>query len=360
MERALRKRVVAFARCHLQNQSSLDIAADQLGIALRTLQDWCRTWRHAQLEAVPRGRPPKNAPDVDLSDLYFSLEVLGPEVGIPLLCGLFPNLSRALIARILIAYRRDCVAGHFQIVSRLRWDNRGAIWAIDYTDPLCRIDSQFSTVLSVRDLGSGNGLAALPLPDQTALALIPALEALFARCGTPLVIKADNGSSFISRELETFLTLRGVTLLLSPPGMPRFNGACEAGIGSLKARTHQIAARHGRQTRWSADDIEAARLLGNASTTIVNGVVSTPDHLWSCRAPVDESDRGTFLHRMRILEGEVSKELGLMPGALHNARSRACVDRLATARALVDLGYLTIRRQRLAQPISRRFRAMIA
>lgn len=360
LERTLRKRAVAFARCHLQNHSSLAVAADRLGLSLRTLQDWCKNWRDVQLDADPRGRRPKDAPTVDLNDLYFALEVLGPEVGLPFLYSLFPNLSRSTITRILVAYRRDCADGDFRVVSRLRWDNRGAVWAMDYTDPLCRIDGEHPYVLSVRDLGSGCGLAALPVPDQTTITLIPVLEALFARYGTPLVIKADNGSAFISNDLETFLWLRGVTLLLSPPGMPRFNGACEAGIGSLKTRAHHIAASNGRQTRWSADDIEAARLLGNASRIVTNGVVSTPDHLWSCRAPIDESDRGTFRRSVRILEVEVTKELGLLPGAVHDARSRACIERLAITRALVDLGHLTIRRQRLTQPISRRFRAMIA
>lgn len=336
------------------------MAADQLGLSLRTLQEWCKDWRDARLEADPRGRPPKAKPAVDLSDLYFALEVLGPEVGLPFLCTLFPNLSRDTIARILVAYRRDCADGDFRILNRLRWDNRGTIWAMDYTDPLCRIDGENPYILSVRDLGSGYGLGALPVPDQTAATLIPILEALFARYGTPLVIKADNGSAFISEDLETFLTLRGVTLLLSPPGLPRFNGACEAGIGSLKTRTHYIAARNGRHTRWSADDVEAARLLGNDSRAVTNGVVSTPNHLWSCRAPVDESDRGTFQRDVRILEVEVTKELGLMPGAVYDARSRACIERLAITRALVNLGHLTFRRTRLAQPISRRFRAMIA
>lgn len=350
---------MAFARCHLQNHSSLTLAADQLGLSLRTLQDWCKNWRETQLEADPRGRPPRTAPAVDLNDLYFALEVLGPEVGLPFLRSLFPNLSRGTIARILVAYRRDCADGDFRVVSRLRWDNRGAIWAMDYTDPLCRIDGENPYVLSVRDLGSGYGLAALPVPDQTAFTLIPVLEALFARYGVPLVIKADNGSAFISKDVEVFLESLGVTLLLSPPGTPRFNGACEAGIGSLKTRTHHIAARNGRQTRWSADDVEAARLLGNASRVVINDVVSTPDHLWSCHAPIDESDRGTFHRRVRILEVEVTKELGLLPGAVHDVRSRACIERLAITRALVELGHLTIRRQRLNQPISRRFRAMI-
>lgn len=360
MERALRKRAVAFARCHLQHKSTLSAAAEQLCLSLRTLQDWCKNWRQDQLEAVPRGRPPRPEAPIDLSELYFALEILGPEVGLSLLCVLFQNLSRRVIARVLVSYRRDCAAGDFRVVSRLRWDNRGAIWAMDYTDPLSRIENEYPTILSVRDLGSGRGLVALPLPDQTALTLISALQALFERYGIPLVIKADNGPAFIAEELSAFLRAHGVTLLLSPPGMPRFNGACEAGIGALKTRTHHIAARSGRHTRWSADDIEAARLLGNTSTTIVNGVLSTPDHLWSCRAPIDEKDRGTFACRIRMLRGEVIKELGLLPGSLDDARSRACIERLAISRALVDLGYLTIRRQRLQQPISRRFRAMIA
>jgi hypothetical protein len=39
--------------------------------------------------------------------------------------------------------------------------------------------------------------------------------------------------------------------------MPRYNGACEAGIGAAKRRTEYSAARHDRLLDWTSDDLYA-------------------------------------------------------------------------------------------------------
>src|SRR5262249_35670091 len=46
----------------------------------------------------------------------------------------------------------------------------------------------------------------------------------------------------------------GVKILFSPPATPSYNGACEAGVGSIKTRTHHEAARRGRAQLWTCDD----------------------------------------------------------------------------------------------------------
>lgn len=56
---------------------------------------------------------------------------------------------------------------------------------------------------------------------------------------------------------------RSFSSLFSPPYTPRYNGACEAGIGGLKARTHHLAAVDGRPGRWSCEDVEAARRMAD-------------------------------------------------------------------------------------------------
>ena len=49
-------------------------------------------------------------------------------------------------------------------------------------------------------------------------------------------------------------------------GCRAINGACEAGIGAAKRRTEYLAARHGRDLDWSANDLYAAQLWANEST----------------------------------------------------------------------------------------------
>lgn len=339
---------------------NLRSAADRIGLDERTVQEWCRLWRENKLTIELLGRKPRPAAPADLRELYFLLEVLGPEVGVALLAALLPQLSRALIARVLYAYRRDCVDENRQVVQRLTWTNRGAVWAMDYTDPPAPIEAQYPAILCVRDLGAGVTLAAIPVPDLEAATLLPILAALFVRYGVPLVIKADNGSAFIAMETRRFLAERGVRALYSPPGMPRFNGACEAGNGAIKTRAHYIAARNGRPAHWTCNDVEAARLQSNQTVQNTNCVVGTPDDLWAKRIPVSEVDRGTLEAAIRSHREEVIREIAPLPGATTDTRLLATIERIAIARALVYLGYLDIRRSRLHQPISRRLRAIIS
>src|SRR5262249_49055184 len=51
--------------------------------------------------------------------------------------------------------------------------------------------------------------------------------------------------------------------LFSPPAWPQYNGSCEAGIGSIRTRTHHQSARRGFPGQWTCDDMEAARLQAN-------------------------------------------------------------------------------------------------
>ena len=59
---------------------------------------------------------------------------------------------------------------------------------------------------------------------------------LFLALGAPLVLKTDNGTHFTAESVELLLREHGITRLLSPPYLPAYNGACEAGHGSVKTR----------------------------------------------------------------------------------------------------------------------------
>jgi len=67
----------------------------------------------------------------------------------------------------------------------------------------------------------------------------------------------------IAEAFQEFPDRWQVFALLSPPRLPRYNGAVEAGNGSVKTRVRQEAARHGRIGCWTSDDLEAARLQAN-------------------------------------------------------------------------------------------------
>lgn len=82
-----------------------------------------------------------------------------------------------------------------------------------------------------------NYLASPPVRNATAVEAESVLKTLVVQHSPPLVLKSDNGSAFTSALLDDWLTRWQIVPLFSPVRMPRYNGACEAGIGGMKRRT---------------------------------------------------------------------------------------------------------------------------
>jgi transposase InsO family protein len=228
---------------------------------------------------------------------------------------------------------------------------------MDFTFPPRPIERRFRRLLLVRDLGSGRVLLALACPGEGAAYAVPALRALFLRFGAPLVLKSDNGSAFISGEMEELLKEFGVTALLSPARTPRYNGGCEAGIGSLKVRVQHITAWAGRPGDWTLDDVEWARCETNELGRPRGRWRPTPDEAFAARRPITERERKDFRERVDwYLDDEADRGVLRVDGRLGRARL-AVATRAAVARVLVESGLLEIRTRPIPQPISSPLRA---
>ena len=91
-------------------------------------------------------------------------------------------------------------------------------------------------------------------------------------------------------------------VLRSPPGTARYNGAVEAGIGSLKARLHHVAAAQGRaasptcapSTGLRTGDLEAARLEANIEARPWGRAGPSPEQRWNERSPITIEQREAF------------------------------------------------------------------
>ncbi len=332
-------------------------AAVILGVAETTLRSWLDRPAATRLKLKPRGRPPEVVSH-EVRQLFFLLVwLMGPCTGVLTLCRLLPQVPRREIEELLRRHRRDCWSHGGSTVHVLRWD-RGTVWAMDFSEPPAEIDGRYQSLLLVRDLGSGEQLAALPVLSANSDAVCALLEALFRQHGAPLVMKCDNGSPFLTPEVDWLFVLWGVERLLSPPGYPQYNGACEAGIGSIKTRAHHIAARNGRPGQWTCDDVEEARLEANATGRPLGASSPAPDELWAQARRVTPEQRGTFQRTVRMFQWEVIRERGGLLGPI-NHHEQAQRDREAVMRALLHHGYLTIVRRRFSQPVPRRFRAGI-
>lgn len=335
------------------------VIAAWLGASVRTLAEWDRRFAEDRLAAEPRGRPVVPVPPADAAALAALLDFLGSVATLPVLRRSFPELARAEVEERLRAYRHDVLLKNGVEILALRWTWAGAVWAMDFAEPPAPVDTSFPYILSVRDLASGKALLWLPVREKSAAAVRDALRALFVEVGAPLVLKHDNDGAFCAGGVPELLAAHGVVTLRSPCYYPEYNGACEAGIGTLKTYAHHEAARHDRPGEWTCDDVETARLRANELARPRGHAGPTPDELWSDHAPVTRDERYIFgrtveAERIRHIEqAQADKQRPLTDN------DEARVERQAVAAALVACGILVVRRRRISPPFKSRFWARI-
>ena len=320
-------------------------------VAGRTLRRWTHDWLGGLLPFRPLGRPVHRSPRERRNDVIHLLDECGPGVGLPTLRDAFPDMSRAELDDLLRRYRRVWRERHRQPLRILHWPEPGRVWAIDFTQAPALIDGQFTDLLAIRDLATGMQLLWQPIAAATSAAAAHALEALFTAHGAPLVLKCDNGSPFGSNLVQGLLQEWHVETLFSPPYTPRYNGSIEAGIGSLKTRTQDHAARLGHPGHWTADDVAAAREEANTFARPFGVTGPGPAEVWPAREPITTAERQHFqdcVARQRQFQESV-------PAACTEqsteVRSKRGCSREAIRLALQECGYLHYTRRRIPPPI---------
>jgi transposase InsO family protein len=354
IQAAVKRQAALFYRWSQQQGESLPQAAKRLGLTPRTLGRWARPGSDEML--VLRGRPLVRSDRLRRSQVLELLAMAGARLGVPALRQYFPDMPRAELADLRDRYRRVLRRRHHALGYVLHWQRPGRVWAIDFAEFDTEDDFKLSDagcIVAVRDLASGYQLAWRSAPQATAQVTMAVLTSLFARHGAPLVLKSDNGSAFRAHETKAFLEEAGVAVLYSPPSWPAYNGAIEAGIGSLKRRTEHHAQSAGRWD-WTDDDLAAARAQAN-HTPRWRG--RSPAELWQARTPITALARACFdlmLQRHRFAARH-QESIAFDMDLDHWQESR--IDRKAISRALVEHGDLmftrrpiplTIRRQKMA------------
>ena len=330
--------------------SSCRRAAICLRVSSRTLAEWKRQKARGELVPRLRGRPCREVTCTERVTVETLLEETGPRLGLPTLQACCSDVPRCVLAYLLKGYRRQFQAEHRLVVETLHWHCPGAVWAIDHSQPPRAIDGCYSQILAIRDLASGMQLAWTPVADATAAEALAVLESLVSQQGPPLVLKSDNGSAFISQPFAAWLAAWQIVPLFSPVRMPRYNGACEAGIGGMKRRTELVAARHGRFVDWSCDDLFAALVWANEDHYPHGLTGGTPQSRFAARAPLAAAERDTF--RAAVVQS--AQELyaaACTSGDLLTDKLRAVHHRRAVRHALVEHDYLSITRRSIPQPI---------
>jgi transposase InsO family protein len=349
LEKAVRDHAAEVADQLLDDGFRGQHVAEMLNLSPRTLRDWRHDFAVGTRPIRALGRPVLRSPRERRDEVIHLIDEAGPAIGVPALREAFPTMPRAELDDLLTRYRRVWRRRHYQPLRVLHWHKAGRVWAIDFTGPLPAIEDHCPYILAVRDLASGRQLLWLPTEAATGRVATDALAGLFALHGAPLVVKCDNGSPFTSGTLRQLNHDAGVEMLFSPPGMPRYNGAIEAGIGSLKTRTEQHAARHGRPGEWLFDDLAAATHEANA---VARAGGASADATWASRTKISAEERTLF-------RAEVNRQLTALDANPETDLSASARERHSIRRALEGLGYLTYTRRRLPLPITSKKVAII-
>jgi transposase InsO family protein len=343
-EAAARGRVVAaaaWARAHGWRQP---VVAARLAVSARAL----RRWAQGPARPPARGRPVVRPAAAARQEVLTKLAEWGPRVGVARLRAAFPAVARAELADLRDRYRRVAQDRRRGRLARLTWTRPGAVWAADFSRPPAAVEGRYPRLLSVRDLASGVQLAWQPAAGETAAAACAVLAGLFREHGAPLVLKADNGSAFGSAALRGLLSRHGVQGLYSPPYLPRYNGAAEAGVGALKGRTEAQALARGAPGDWTWEDAEAARQEANAACVGRREASPTRAAVWAAREPLGPEARAAFraeVSRRRQRQAPAAPAEAEAPGG--EAPDKACPWRVVLRRALVALGYLVLNWRRI-------------
>jgi transposase InsO family protein len=323
-ERSARLSAVALAEAQLSRGRSLADAATLLGLDAETLRSWCAKVRVGQLVPLRRGRPAQTMTRVQRQQAIDTLDARRG-AGVGSLREQMPELGRNAVQDFVRRHRSIRAKRRRRTLCWLEWHVPGAVWAIDGTLLAEPIAGHGRRLLTVVDLGSGETIACLPIPGESADAVIAALASLVARFGTPIVIKWDNGSGFVADAVRAWCAARGITLMHSPPRRPTYNGACESHNRWAKARILAAAAAAGRSRRPQVDDLRAACT-------------------WQGRPhSADENLRQAFQAAFADQLGALCTARGLADVEAAGHAMRRSLERVAARRALELCHILTIR-----------------
>jgi putative transposase len=126
-----------------------------------------------------------------------------------------------------------------RVKAKLREDRRPATrsnetWAMDFVHDQLATGTKLR-VLTIVDTFSRFSPAIEPRFNFRGADVVEVLERVGRAVGLPAVIRVDQGSEFVSRDLDLWAYQRGVTLDFSRPGKPTDNAFIESFNGKFRA-----------------------------------------------------------------------------------------------------------------------------
>ena len=126
-----------------------------------------------------------------------------------------------------------------RVKAKLREDRQEAtgpneVWAMDFVHDQLALGKKLR-ILTIVDIHSRYCPATDPRFAYRGEDVVQTLERVCRQVGYPQTIRVDNGSEFISRDLDLWAYANDVTLDFSRPGKPTDNGFIEAFNSKLRA-----------------------------------------------------------------------------------------------------------------------------
>jgi len=126
-----------------------------------------------------------------------------------------------------------------RVKAKLREDRRNATqpnetWAMDFVHDQLSMGRKIR-ILTVVDTFSRYAPVIDPRFSYRAEDVVQTLERVCSQLGYPSTIRVDQGTEFVSRDLDLWAYANGVTLDFSRPGKPTDNAFIEAFNGRLRA-----------------------------------------------------------------------------------------------------------------------------
>jgi transposase InsO family protein len=248
-----------------------------------------------------------------------------PSIGLPRLRRAIPGLPKNSTAAFLRRLKRVRDRRRRRRLSTVHWQFPGAVWAIDGTCFDLPVGDRGRRALVVVEMHSRKTLCLQSVPGERAASVVGCLQQLIDWHGAPLVLKADNGSAFVSDRVAAFCHEHGITLMHSPVRRPSWNGTCEVS-GKWAKRRAEAAARH----RGSPEHLLQADL--DRAVTFVGTLPR-----------IDTALRRHFLTVVAEQLAATAVEQGLVVDDQTPDHVRRSLGRVAAQRALIVCHMLTIK-----------------
>ncbi|XP_041366948.1 uncharacterized protein LOC121381669 [Gigantopelta aegis] len=112
---------------------------------------------------------------------------------------------------------------------------------------------------------------AFPCPNVNTATIIQCFNQLFALCGTPNFIHSDRGASFMSQELKTYLSEKGIATSRTTPYHPNGNGQVERFNGIIwKSIRLGLKSHNLPDSNWEVMVPEALHSIRSLLSTSTN------------------------------------------------------------------------------------------